>query len=114
MSPSWLSAWCIAFRTHSNRCSVRIAANTSIQPRTLQAAMKVSRNRWPSSWVSKRQREVEAWSDKPGLRSCCHFMQRRLALVVVMQHWLLHQRSLHDTRALILTASRHVGFAPVM
>ena len=47
----------MASRTHSNRCSVRIAAKTwvesvrcvpraLIQPRALQVARKVSRKRW--------------------------------------------------------------------
>jgi hypothetical protein len=52
-------------KTHSRRCSVWIAAGICVEsvrcvpralsyPRALQAARKVSRNRWPSSWASKR------------------------------------------------------------
>ena len=86
----------MASRTHSNRCRVRIAARTCVesvrcvpralsQPRALQAARKVSRNRWPASWVSKRPRKScnsvksKPGSDKSRLRAYFQSMQRRTA-----------------------------------
>src|SRR5688500_14985666 len=68
----------MASRTHSRRCSVRMAAKTCVEsvrcvprtfthPRALQVARRVSRNRWPASWASMRQRKsCNKVKSKPG------------------------------------------------